>query len=134
MKNAVPQSLVKGVCFDIDGTLADTLPVVYRAFQEVTEKFVGRSYSEEKIAKLFGPNEEGILQKLVPEQWEKCLPVFHQAYEKAHSSCNAPYNGIDRALLLLRNRGVRLGVVTGKGRVSTLMTLEKLSLISFLTR
>jgi len=122
--------MIHAVCFDIDGTLADTLPVVYSAFQHVTQQFLGRICSEEEIARLFGPSEEGIIRRLLPSnQWEDGIEAFHVAYEKAHASCKTPYEGIDAALVLLRKKGVRLAVVTGKGAFSANLSLEKLGLM-----
>jgi pyrophosphatase PpaX len=122
--------MIRAVCFDLDGTLADTLPVVYSAFQHVTQRFLGRTYSEEEIARLFGPSEEGIIRRLLPKnQWDDGIRAFHVAYEKAHASCKTPYEGIDTALVLLKKKGVLLAVVTGKGAISTNLSLEKLGLM-----
>jgi len=124
--------MIRGVCFDLDGTLADTLPVVYSAFQHVTQQFLGRTYSEEEIARLFGPNEEGIIRRLLPRnQWDDGIRAFHTFYKKAHASCRTPYEGIDTALVLLKKKGVLLAVVTGKGAVSANLSLEKLGLMRY---
>jgi pyrophosphatase PpaX len=122
--------MIRAVCFDLDGTLADTLPVVYSAFQHATQRFLGRTYSEEEIARLFGPSDEGIIRRLLPrKQWDDGIRAFHVAYEKAHASCKTPYEGIDTALVLLKKKGVLLAVVTGKGAISTNMSLKKLGLM-----
>jgi pyrophosphatase PpaX len=124
--------MIRAVCFDIDGTLADTLPVVYSAFQHVTRQFLGRSYSEEEIAGLFGPSEEGIIRRLFPSnQWDDCVKAYNVAYERAHVSCKSPYEGIDAALALLKKKSVLLAVVTGKGAFSANLSLEKLGLTRY---
>ena len=124
--------MIRGVCFDIDGTLADTLPVVYSAFQHVTQRFLGRIYGEEEIARLFGPSEEGIIRRLLPsDRWDDGIKAFHVAYEKAHASCKTPYDGIDAALLLLKKKDVLLVVAAGKGIISADLSLEKLGLIRY---
>jgi phosphoglycolate phosphatase-like HAD superfamily hydrolase len=124
--------MIRAVCFDIDGTLADTLLVVYSAFQDVTQRFLGRAYSEEEIARLFGPSEEGIIRQLVPSnQWDDGIKTYHAAYERAHAFCRTPYEGIDTALVLLKKKGVLLAVVTGKGAFSANLSLEKLGLMHY---
>jgi pyrophosphatase PpaX len=124
--------MIRAVCFDLDGTLADTLPVVYSAFQHVTQQFLGRTYSEEEIARLFGPSEEGIIRRLLPSnQWDDCIKAYHVAYERAQSSCKTPYEGIDTVLVLLKKKGVLLAVVTGKGAFSANLSLEKLGLMPY---
>jgi pyrophosphatase PpaX len=124
--------MIRGVCFDIDGTLADTLPVVYSAFQHVTQQFLGRTYGEEEIARLFGPSEEGIIRRLLPsDRWDDGIKAFHVAYEEAHASCKTPYEGIDVALVLLKKKGVLLAVATGKGAISANLSLEKAGLMRY---
>jgi pyrophosphatase PpaX len=124
--------MIRAVCFDIDGTLADTLPVVYSAFQDVTQQFLGRTYSEEEIARLFGPSEEGIIRRLLPSnRWDDGIKAYHSAYERAHASCKTPYEGIDTALGLLKKKGVLLAVVTGKGAFSANLSLEKVGLMHY---
>ena len=68
-----------GVIFDLDGTLGDTLPACFVAFRRALEGFSAREYTDAEIAALFGPSEEGMIQRLVPEagpgvrniyQWE----------------------------------------------------------------
>jgi HAD superfamily hydrolase (TIGR01509 family) len=121
--------MIRAVCFDIDGTLADTLPVVYSAFQDVTQQFLGRAYGEEEIERLFGPSEEGIIrQLLLRNQWDDGIKAYHAAYERAHAYCRTPYEGIDAALALLKKKGALLAVVTGKGVFSANLSLEKLGL------
>jgi pyrophosphatase PpaX len=124
--------MIRAVCFDLDGTLADTLLVVYSAFQHVTQQFLGRTYGEEEIARLFGPSEEGIIRRLLPSnQWDDGIKAFRVAYEKAHASCKTPYEGIDAALVLLKKKSVLLAVATGKGAFSANLSLEKLGLMRY---
>ncbi|HLS10243.1 HAD hydrolase-like protein [Lentibacillus sp.] len=40
---------MKAIIFDFDGTLADTLPVCYRAFQDVFRTFDGRELSDDDL-------------------------------------------------------------------------------------
>jgi phosphoglycolate phosphatase-like HAD superfamily hydrolase len=106
--------------------------VVYSAFQDVTQQFLGRTCSEEEIARLFGPSEEGIIHQLLPSsQWDDGIKAYHAAYQRAHASCRAPYEGIETTLVLLKKKGVLLTVVTGKGVFSANLSLEKLGLTRY---
>ena len=106
---------IQGFIFDLDGTIGDTLPVCYAAFREVFREYLGRDYSDGEIRALFGPTEEGIIRDLVPDRRQRCLSDFFRAYERAHDRCPRPFPGMDTALSALQQRGVRLGIVTGKG-------------------
>ena len=59
---------LKGIMFDLDGTLGDTLPVCFASYRRVFREFLGCHYSDHEITALFGPTEEGIIQQLVPDQ------------------------------------------------------------------
>jgi len=119
---------LKAVLFDLDGTLGDTIPVCWAAFRAALEEHQGRRYSDAEITAMFGPSEEGVFQRLVPDRWQACLQSFLAAYEREHDRCPAPFPGIERALRSLRSRGVRLGIVTGKGPGSAEISLRRLGL------
>lgn len=123
---------IRGVIFDLDGTLADTIPVCISAFRSTFERYSSRRWDEEEIKALFGPTEEGSCRRAVPDQWQGCLEAYLEAYEKAHADLTEPFPGIIDALRLLRERGVSAAVVTGKGPASALISLERLGLEQFL--
>ena len=58
---------IKGVIFDLDGTLADTIPVCISAFRSAFERYSARGWDEEEIEALFGPTEEGSCRRAVPD-------------------------------------------------------------------
>src|SRR5579864_9064339 len=116
--------VIKGIIFDLDGTLADTLPVCFAAFRRAFHEFSGRIYTNEEITALFGPSEEGSILQIVPDRSEECLQVFLEEYERAHASCLEPFPGILDALRLLKDRGVKVAVVTGKGQHSAAISLR----------
>lgn len=106
---------LKGMIFDLDGTLLDTLPVCYIGFRQTLGKHLGREFDDQEINSLFGPSEEGIFKKLVPENWQQCLADYLAAYDLAHPDYADPFPGIEEALTLLQERDVQLGIVSGKG-------------------
>jgi phosphoglycolate phosphatase-like HAD superfamily hydrolase len=119
---------LKGLIFDLDGTLGDTLPVCFAAFRETFRSYLGRDYDDREIRAMFGPNEEGIFQNLLGERWEEGLRHYLDSYRKAHAQCPEPFTGMRGALDLLRASEVRLAVVTGKGPRSAELSLEALGL------
>jgi pyrophosphatase PpaX len=120
-----------GVIFDLDGTLGDTLPVCFAAFRRALKGFSGRRYTDEEIAGLFGPSEEGMIQRMVPDRWQACLEAYLAAYEEESARGARLFPGIETALRLLRDRGVALAVVTGKGADSAAISLKHLRLAEF---
>ena len=119
---------LRGIVFDLDGTLGDTLPVCFEAYRRAFDEFLGRHYTDHEITALFGPTEEGIIRRLVPDQWQACLRTYLDAYKRVHAQCAKPFPGIEDALRLLKQRGVALAIVTGKGIHSTAISLRYLGL------
>ncbi|HEX8036560.1 MAG TPA: HAD-IA family hydrolase [Ktedonobacterales bacterium] len=114
--------------FDLDGTLANTIPMCIRAYQQTFEHFLGRPVLDEEITAHFGVSDEGIIQRMVPDQAEAGLRMYLENYEKLHADYREPFAEIQTALDLLKDRGVMLGVVTGKGRQTASLTLQYLGI------
>ena len=122
---------LKGIIFDLDGTLADTLPVCFTAFRRVFLKYLGTNLSDEEIAAYFGVNEEGIFQRAVPTQWEACLEMYLEEYEKIHELCKKPFEGIETVLSYCQQNDIALAIVTGKGSRSAEISLKHLNLNNY---
>jgi phosphoglycolate phosphatase-like HAD superfamily hydrolase len=119
---------IRGLIFDLDGTLCDTIPVCIASFQAAFALNVGQNFSEADIRALFGPDEAGIIRQVVPAAWEACLADYLIAYESEHDACSAAFDGIVPLLARLRNRGLLLAIVTGKGQGSCAISLRRLGL------
>jgi phosphoglycolate phosphatase/pyrophosphatase PpaX len=117
------------VIFDLDGTLADTIPVCCAAFRAALREHTGRVWHDAEIVALFGPSEEGIIRDIVGDSWEQCLETYLAAYEREHVTCPDAFDGVSELLDGLRRCGIRLGVVTGKGARSAAISLRLLGLV-----
>ncbi len=122
---------LRGIIFDLDGTLGNTLPVCFAAFRRIFERHMGHSFSDEEISEMFGPNEEGIIRRRLPEKYPQAIEEFMLEYDRAHDLCTAPFPGIEEALAMLRERGVKLGLVTGKGPRSAEISLRYLGIAHY---
>lgn len=116
---------IKGFIFDLDGTLGDTLPVIVPALQETFRRFGGRDYTDDEISAMFGPSEEGVIMRRVPpERYPAALDCYLELYAAGHYRVTRPFDGIIELLEMLRARGIRRGLVTGKGPHTTEITLR----------
>ncbi len=117
--------MIKGVIFDLDGTLADTIPVCLIACREAIASVSDYVPTDQEIKAMFGPTEEGVIRRLAPkERWSECLDTYLQAYERAHAACTWPFDGIEDALQLLKRRRIPMAIVTGKGEPSAAISLR----------
>jgi pyrophosphatase PpaX len=119
---------VRGVVFDLDGTLGDTLPATFAAFRAVFRTRLGLEFPDDEIRAMFGPDERGVFRLRVPAFAEQAHEEFLAAYEREQASCAAPFPGIVDLLDTLRDRGVACAVVTGKGAESAALSLRLLDL------
>lgn len=122
---------IKAVIFDLDGTLANTLPLCIEAFRQSVEPLINRSISDAEIIATFGPSEEGTIMALAPAHYDKGVANYLHYYEQLHNMCPIPFEGMKEILQALKNEGVRIAMVTGKGKHSTDISLRHFELTHF---
>ena len=66
---------LRGIIFDLDGTLGDTIPVCIQAFQRTFHHYLGHLFTAQDIIAMFGPSEEGMLQRQLPQTWPQALDM-----------------------------------------------------------
>ena len=109
----------KLVIFDLDGTLLYTLEDLHAStnFALESEGLPGRSLDEvhrfvgNGIRKLI---ERAVPQGTAPELTDRVFAAFVRHYEANCMVLTRPYPGIPELLARLRDRGVKLGVVSNK--------------------
>ena len=121
--------MFKGIIFDLDGTIANTLPLCIEAFRKSIEPLANRKLSDEEIIATFGPSEEGTIMALAPLHYEAGIKGYLEQYEQLHSMCPDPFDGMRELLLRLKSNSCRLAMVTGKGKYSTIISLEAFNLV-----
>ena len=110
--------MLKGLLFDWDGTLCDSLPVCVGAFRMTIQRYTGKELTTEEIMDHFGMNEKGILELKMadrPEIWAEALEDYNVNYRKLHEKVRAPFPGLKDLIADMRKKGVIVGLITGKG-------------------
>ncbi len=119
--------MLRGLLFDWDGTLCDSLPVCVGAFRMTIQRYTGKELSTEEIMDHFGMNEKGILElkmKDRPEIWAEALEDYNANYRLLHEKVRAPFPGLKELISDMRGKGVLVGLITGKGETSCAISLE----------
>lgn len=124
---------LKLAAFDLDGTLADTLPMCVAAFEQAVSPYAGHALSEKEVAATFGLNEEGMVNAMVEDRREEALENYYRVYREMQDRCPPPFPGIVPLLEELKTRGVVVALVTGKSEESCRITLETLGLMDMFT-
>ena len=137
MTNTSPRT-IDAIVFDLDGTLADTFGLLLAAFDEATRAHRGRPLTHAEMIAHFGPGagtEEAIVCALAGATAEAppagCVEAFYRVYEARHGELVQLFPGIRHALRAARERGLAIGLVTGKGRRSADITLRELGIAPF---
>ena len=121
--------MLKTVIFDFDGTLADTLPIVYQSFQHIFEKYMQLEKSPEDIKAMFGPAENDIIRKHFPEEHiQAAITHYHDYYWTHHEEWVERSHEIEHVLAWIRKKGFKLAIMTGKGRKSLDLSLKALEM------
>jgi len=120
---------LRGILFDLDGTLANSLPVCLRACQLTVEHFTGRFPGELEVTKFFGLSDEGVLENILPGRLAETLPYYLDVFEHLHlQECKEPFPGVEKLFDVLQVKGIRTAIVTAKGQKSAAISLRILGL------
>lgn len=122
---------IKLVIFDLDGTLADTLPLCIQAFRQSVEPLINRSVTDSEIIATFGPSEEGTIKQLAPDHYDRGVAAYLSFYENLHEMCPEPFRGIRDLLEWLKENKLPIALVTGKGLSSTEVSLKRFGIRHF---
>lgn len=117
----------KLIIWDLDGTLVNSMPVTFEAFNDGIEAFLGRRLLPSEIKKHFGPAEDEVVANIVGrENAAKCYEIVCQSLIERLQQI-APFDGIIEALEALKSKGHQSAIFTGRGRLGTDIILNHLS-------
>ncbi|MFO0947816.1 MAG: HAD-IA family hydrolase [Planctomycetota bacterium] len=123
--------ILDGLIFNLDGTLAETLPVCIEAYRNTIEEFLGKRYSDHEIHGFLGYSEEGVFEQLVPEHWQACVAAYQEYYDRAHAGLREPFAGLERVFELLESKGIKVAIATSKGAGSAAVSIRNLGLAKY---
>lgn len=110
---------VKGLIFDLDGTLLDTIEDIGDSMNQVLREY-GRdefSYDEYRI-KVGGGFTKLIYrcfgEDMAEEEVDEILERLEDVYQKRYMKKSAPYKNIEKLLEELEKRSIKLGINTNK--------------------
>lgn len=117
----------KAVLFDLDGTLANTFPLIVTAWNAAVSPHTGRSYTAAEVVSRFGIPDVAMIRRELPgPASEQAVKSFLSYYETQHDQIQL-FEGVTELLNLLKRNNNRLAIVTGKGGRCTEITVEKLN-------
>lgn len=129
---AICLAMKKGFIFDFDGTLGETVDLVLAAFDSAYADLGLVMPPRDEIIANFGPTELGLLRWLSPAHGDELFARYLVHYSRLHSKYSpAPFLGIADVLKMLFDRGLLLGIVTGKARETAELSLKKYGIFDY---
>jgi phosphoglycolate phosphatase len=122
---------IRGVIFDLDGTLLDTLEDLVDAANATLARFGFPGHSPAAYRYFVGDGLTTLIERIVPSQNRSqpeitaCMDTFLQLYGQGWDVKSRPYAGIIEMLQQLRQAGLQLGVLSNKPHAFTQLCVQR---------
>lgn len=120
--------MYKTVFFDLDGTVLDTVPDIRAVLNGTLAAFNLPPVSERQTKEFVGNGAYELVRRAAGENCENLQEIYAR-YVADFAACenglSTLYDGEEEVLSALKERGVRLGIVTNKPQKATLNVYEK---------
>ncbi|OGR30988.1 MAG: hypothetical protein A2139_08400 [Desulfobacca sp. RBG_16_60_12] len=130
-----PKIAVDLIVFDLDGTLADTLPDLTVAANFALRRLGLPEHSPEAVRGMIGGGERKLMERLLgpahQDRVEECLKLYLDHYTRHNGELTRLYPGVPETLALVS--GKRLAVLSNKLQRLTRQALEAVDLARFFT-
>ena len=120
----------KGIIFDLDGTLLDTIEDLGDSMNEVLEILGYPTYNMDQYKIMVGGGFRGLAINCLPDDVDedtisKTIGLFAETYDKKYLNKTKPYDGIDYLLDKLVAKGIVLAVNSNKRNDYTNILTDK---------
>jgi pyrophosphatase PpaX len=120
---------VRAVAFDLDGTLADTLPAMEASWNGIVAPIIGRPIPREEIVSRLGPRAVEIMRLYDPENAETLVETLSDHFSVSTQTYAQLYPGVAELVQALVGLGMPVGVVTSMRRQNAIPLLEHFGLL-----
>lgn len=122
---------IRGLLFDLDGTLIDSIPLIVSSLRHAVQSVLGIALSDEVLMHNIGKPLIYQLRDFSEEHADELLLVYRKHNAEHHDSQIKAYPGTAESLEVLSEMGYPMGVVTSKAREGAIRGLEVSGLASY---
>lgn len=100
--------------FDFDGTLTNSNELINRTHYTVLEELFPGKYTMESVRQFNGPSLDEVYGTLVPDRKKEIITKYRQLNSELHDEMITLFTGVQEELMLLKEKGVKLAIVSTK--------------------
>ncbi len=124
----------KYVLFDLDGTLSESAPGIRYSLEQTCSDLGYTKADFSDYTKYIGPPLVSTFKNICkfPEEiWDEAYDIYMRHYDEKGIFMNKPYDGIENALKMLKESGVKLAVCSSKLEKNAVKVVNILGLNSY---
>jgi pyrophosphatase PpaX len=116
----------RGVFFDLDGTLADTVELILQSYRHTMRTHLGEALPDERWLATIGQPLRAQLREFARDEGEAgaMLETYSAFQREVHDDMVRPFPGAVEVLRKLREKGTRVAVVTSKRTLVARRTMD----------
>lgn len=124
--------MLKAVLFDLDGTLADTLTDLATSVNHALSHFGFPTHETEKYKYFVGNGMSVLVTRVLPEDKRdkkthaEVKTEFLSHYAKHYADNTRVYSGLPEVVSTLKEKGIKVAVVTNKAHAAAIDVVKKL--------
>ena len=123
---------IKGVLFDLDGTLVNTTPLILESFRHTFKEFGLPVPADSELVAGFGLPMRTAVTAYMPEEMADEFCDSYRAYQcTRHDELIEGIDGVAETLAALKQRGIKMAVVTSKKRPAAIRDLGCYDLVKY---
>lgn len=115
---------IKGILFDLDGTLIDTSNLIVRSFQHTFTKHYGRALTPQEIYAFFGKPLRAAMEYYGPDKVDELIKTYREYNLAYHDELTTGFESVPETIRKLYDQGISMAIVTSKTKNTAIRGLK----------